>query len=148
MQKKSFPLIYTSIIFCSLLFISACTDPAPTNGSVSKLSIIDEKVGTGKTVKNGSAVSVHYTGWLYDESQENYKGKKFDSSHDRLTPLEFYVGQKRVIKGWDEGLLGMKPGGKRTLIIPADKAYGSKGAGRAIPPNASLVFDIELLKIN
>ena len=91
---------------------------------------------------------MHYTGWLYDETAPEHKGKKFDSSRDRGQPFEFPLGAGHVIKGWDAGVAGMKVGGQRTLIIPSDMGYGSRGAGGVIPPNATLVFDVELLGVN
>ncbi|MGB1008720.1 MAG: FKBP-type peptidyl-prolyl cis-trans isomerase [Thiolinea sp.] len=107
----------------------------------------DTKTGTGAEAKTGQSVTVHYTGWLYDESAANKRGKKFDSSLDRGNPFSFPLGANRVIKGWDQGVPGMKVGGQRTLIIPANMAYGSRGAGSAIPPNAPLIFDVELLGV-
>lgn len=104
----------------------------------SGLKYIDVKVGTGESPKAGSMVNVHYTGWLTD-------GKKFDSSVDRGKPLQFPIGTGRVIRGWDEGVMTMKVGGKRRLIIPPQLAYGPQGAGGVIPPNATLIFDVELL---
>ena len=112
--------------------------------TASGLQIIDSKVGTGATPKPGQICVVHYTGWLYQDGQ---KGKKFDSSVDRNDPLEFPVGQRRVIAGWDEGVASMKVGGKRTLIIPPELGYGARGAGGVIPPNATLIFDVELLNV-
>jgi peptidylprolyl isomerase len=112
--------------------------------TASGLQIIDSKVGTGATPKPGQICVVHYTGWLYQDGQ---KGKKFDSSVDRNEPLEFPVGQRRVIAGWDEGVASMKVGGKRTLIIPPELGYGARGAGGVIPPNATLIFDVELLNV-
>ncbi|WP_373542566.1 FKBP-type peptidyl-prolyl cis-trans isomerase [Chamaesiphon sp.] len=106
----------------------------------SGLKYVEIAEGTGDTPTKGQTVSVHYTGTL--ES-----GKKFDSSRDRNQPFEFQIGEGQVIKGWDEGLSTMKPGGRRKLIIPADLGYGARGAGGAIPPNATLIFDVELLKI-
>ena len=110
----------------------------------SGLQIIDTKAGTGASPRQGQTAVVHYTGWLYENGA---KGKKFDSSVDRGQPFEFPVGQGRVIKGWDEGVATMKIGGKRTLIIPASLGYGARGAGGAIPPNATLMFDVELLGV-
>ena len=110
----------------------------------SGLKYIDVEVGEGSEAKAGMMVEVHYTGWL-DEKGE--KGKKFDSSVDRGTPFSFPLGAGKVIKGWDEGVAGMKIGGKRTLFIPADLGYGSRGAGAIIPPNATLIFDVELLGV-
>jgi peptidylprolyl isomerase len=110
----------------------------------SGLQITDSKVGTGTTPKPGQTAVVHYTGWLY---QDGAKGKKFDSSVDRGQPFEFPVGQRRVIAGWDEGVASMKVGGKRTLIIPPELGYGARGAGGVIPPNATLIFDVELLDV-
>ena len=109
----------------------------------SGLQIIDTTVGTGPSPAGKTAV-VHYTGWLYTNGQ---KGKKFDSSVDRGQPFEFPVGAGRVIKGWDEGVATMKVGGKRTLVIPPQLGYGERGAGGAIPPNATLIFDVELLGV-
>ena len=110
----------------------------------SGLKYQDHKVGTGPEAKSGQKVTVHYTGWLWVNGQ---KGKKFDSSVDRSRPFSFPLGARRVIRGWDEGVAGMKVGGKRTLIIPANLGYGARGAGAIIPPNATLVFDVELLKV-
>lgn len=107
----------------------------------------DIKQGTGTEAVSGKNVSVHYTGWLYDEAAPEHKGKKFDSSRDRNEPFEFSLGAGMVIRGWDEGVVGMKIGGQRTLIIPADMGYGKRGAGGVIPPNATLVFDVELLAV-
>ncbi|HTW52002.1 MAG TPA: FKBP-type peptidyl-prolyl cis-trans isomerase [Stellaceae bacterium] len=109
------------------------------------LKYIDTKVGDGAEAKKGSIVSMQYTGWLYTKSGQ--KGAKFDSSLDRDKPFNFTLGQKQVIPGWDEGIVGMKVGGKRTLIIPPDLAYGSTGAAGVIPPNATLIFDVELLSV-
>src|SRR5438445_12131028 len=110
--------------------------------TASGLEIVDSKVGTGASPKPGQICVMHYTGWLYENGQ---KGKKFDSSVDRNEPFEFPIGQKRVIGGWDEGVASMKVGGKRTLIIPPALGYGARGAGGVIPPNATLMFDVELL---
>jgi len=116
--------------------------------NVSELKTIDTVVGTGAEAVAGKTVSVHYTGWLFDEAAKDHKGKKFDSSVDRGQPFNFPLGGGRVIRGWDEGVAGMKVGGKRTLVIPAEMGYGARGAGGVIPPNATLVFDVELLAVN
>lgn len=108
----------------------------------------DVKVGSGAEAKAGQKVAVHYTGWLYDSTATDSHGKKFDSSRDRGTPFQFPLGAGRVIKGWDKGVVGMKVGGQRTLLIPSEMAYGARGAGGAIPPNATLIFDVELIGIN
>jgi peptidylprolyl isomerase len=108
------------------------------------LKIIDVKVGTGPSPKTGQTCVMHYTGWLYDNGT---KGSKFDSSVDRNEPFEFPIGAGHVIKGWDEGVATMKVGGKRTLIIPPSLGYGARGAGGVIPPNATLMFDVELLGV-
>jgi peptidylprolyl isomerase len=110
----------------------------------SGLQIIDTKAGTGPSPRSGQTAVVHYTGWLYVNGT---KGKKFDSSVDRNEPFSFPVGQGRVIRGWDEGVATMKVGGKRTLIIPPQLGYGARGDGGEIPPNATLIFDVELLGV-
>jgi peptidylprolyl isomerase len=110
----------------------------------SGLQIIDTKVGAGASPRQNQTAVVHYTGWLYENGA---KGQKFDSSVDRGQPFEFPVGAGRVIKGWDEGVASMKIGGKRTLIVPPQLGYGARGAGGVIPPNATLMFDVELLGV-
>jgi FKBP-type peptidyl-prolyl cis-trans isomerase FkpA len=120
---------------------SACASPP------SELVVKDVQPGTGQAIRFRSAVSVHYTGWLYDGCARDFKGAKFDSSLDRNVPFGVMVGAGRVIRGWDEGLIGLKEGGKRLLVIPPDKAYGSRQMGDKIPPNSTLVFEIELQKI-
>src|SRR5438309_59861 len=128
--------------------LMATTASAQTAGkpmtTASSLQIIDSIVGTGASPKAGQICVMHYTGWLYENGT---KGKKFDSSVDRNEPFEFPIGQKRVIAGWDEGVASMKVGGKRTLIIPPALGYGARGAGGVIPPNATLMFDVELLAV-
>lgn len=114
---------------------------------ITTLKIIDNKIGEGDEAKSGSTVSVDYTGWLYDPSAPDKKGKKFDSSLDRGNPFSFVLGRGSVIRGWDEGVKGMKEDGQRTLIIPPDMAYGNRGAGGLIPPGATLVFDVELIEV-
>jgi peptidylprolyl isomerase len=118
--------------------------PGKAMTTASGLQIIDTTVGTGATPTPGQICVVHYTGWLYEEGK---KGRKFDSSLDRNNPLEFPVGQRRVIAGWDEGVASMKVGGKRTLIIPPELGYGARGASGVIPANATLIFDVELLDV-
>jgi peptidylprolyl isomerase len=123
---------------------TASAQTPATRTTASGLQITDTKVGTGATAKAGQTCVMHYTGWLY---QNGAKGKKFDSSLDRGQPFEFPLGAHRVIAGWDEGVAGMKVGGKRTLIIPPSLGYGATGAGGVIPPNATLIFDVELLDV-
>jgi FKBP-type peptidyl-prolyl cis-trans isomerase len=127
--------------------VAACSQSTPpTSGggqevtTASGLKYVDEVVGSGAEAKSGQTAVVHYTGWLLD-------GKKFDSSKDRGQPFSFPLGGGRVIKGWDEGVAGMKVGGKRTLTIPASLGYGAAGAGGVIPPNATLRFEVELLDL-
>ncbi len=115
-------------------------DPAALKSTASGLRLQDVKVGTGKEATAGHDVTVHYTGWLTN-------GTKFDSSRDRAEPFSFGLGAGQVIKGWDEGVAGMKVGGRRKLVIPADLGYGATGAPPAIPPGATLVFDVELLGV-
>ncbi len=110
--------------------------------------MIDHVIGSGAEAVAGKAVAVHYTGWLFDPTAPESKGTKFDSSRDRGDPFTFPLGGGRVIAGWDEGVVGMKVGGQRTLIIPPEKGYGARGAGGVIPPNATLVFDVELLEVD
>ena len=111
----------------------------------SGLQYEDTVIGSGDTARPGDQVGVHYTGWLYVDGS---KGAKFDSSKDRGTPFEFPLGAGHVIRGWDEGVQGMRVGGTRMLVIPAALGYGSRGAGGAIPPNATLLFEVELLSTN
>ncbi len=113
--------------------------------TASGLQYEDTTVGSGAQAQAGQQVSVHYTGWLYNSG---VKGAKFDSSKDRNDPFEFELGGGMVIRGWDEGVAGMKVGGKRSLVIPPELGYGARGAGGAIPPNATLKFDVELLGVS
>jgi len=141
-------LITATALAVTTLGPIAMTDDAFAQGkpvtTPSGLQMTDTQVGTGAQPKQGQTAVVHYTGWLYDKGQ---KGKKFDSSADRGQPFEFPVGAGRVIKGWDEGVASMKVGGKRTLVIPPQLGYGERGAGGVIPPNATLIFDVELLGV-
>jgi FKBP-type peptidyl-prolyl cis-trans isomerase FkpA len=111
------------------------------------LQITDTRVGTGAVATAGKEVTVHYTGWLYDAKAAGQHGKKFDSSRDRNDPFMFRLGAGMVIRGWDQGVQDMKVGGTRTLVIPSDLGYGARGAGGVIPPNATLVFEVELLGV-
>ena len=142
----------------ALAVTSACggssSSPSTTtsNGdgvsNITTLQITDGLVGSGVTAVSGKTVTVHYTGWLYNATAANNHGAKFDSSVDRGQPFSFLLGAGQVIKGWDQGVAGMKVGGTRTLIIPPSLGYGAQGAGSAIPPNATLVFDVQLLGVN
>lgn len=150
MTKRAPPLL--ALLLTGLITCSAMADPLTPaqNGSVMTLSgmtMTDSVKGKGPAAKRGNIVVVHYTGWLYDPTAPGSKGQKFDSSVDRGEPFSFMLGAGRVIRGWDEGLVGMTVGSKRTLVIPPDMAYGSRGAGNVIPPNATLVFDVELLEL-
>ncbi|MGH8075442.1 MAG: FKBP-type peptidyl-prolyl cis-trans isomerase [Lysobacter sp.] len=141
------PFRFVAVLLCGLL-LAACADPGPPpGGSVAELQRIDLKVGTGAVASSGDEVSVHYTGWLYDEDAPNQRGQQFDSSIERGEPITFMLGAGRVIRGWDDGVAGMHVGGRRVLLIPAGLGYGRKGAGGVIPPNASLVFEVELVDV-
>lgn len=132
----------------AVLLLAACGGPPPyTGGDVAELQRIDVNVGTGAPAIAGDEVSVHYTGWLFDQNAPDKRGQKFDSSRDRGEPLVFRLGTGRVIRGWDDGIAGMQRGGKRELQIPSGLGYGARGAGKVIPPGASLVFEVELLDI-
>src|SRR4051794_4982245 len=139
-----------SLLTASAVILSTSFEPAMAQSAgkpmttASGLQITDSKVGTGATPKPGQTCVMHYTGWLYENG---VKGKKFDSSLDRNQPFEFPIGQRKVIAGWDEGVSTMKVGGKRTLIIPPQLGYGARGAGGVIPPNATLMFEVELLDV-
>jgi FKBP-type peptidyl-prolyl cis-trans isomerase len=126
---------------------AAAETPASTGTETMALQKTDLAPGNGAEIKSGQTALVHYTGWLYDAAVPENKGTKFDSSVDRNEPFEFPVGAGMVIKGWDEGVVGMKVGGKRRLVIPPEMGYGSRGAGGVIPPGATLVFDVELVEI-
>ena len=115
--------------------------------NIKELIKTDDVTGSGNEAAAGRRVTVHYTGWLYNEGAADHKGKKFDSSRDRGDPFTFRLGAGEVIDGWDQGVAGMKVGGRRTLTIPPDLGYGAQGAPGAIPPNATLVFDVELLDV-
>jgi peptidylprolyl isomerase len=137
-------LMIAAVSLVSLSTPAMAQTEGKTMTTASGLQIIDETVGTGATPAPGQICVMHYTGWLFMDGE---KGKKFDSSVDRNEPFEFPIGQHRVIAGWDEGVATMKVGGKRTLIIPPALGYGARGAGGVIPPNATLMFDVELLDV-
>jgi len=115
--------------------------------NITQLMKDDIRTGSGNEATAGRNVTVHYTGWLYDASKSDHKGTKFDSSRDRNEPFTFRLGGGEVIRGWDEGVAGMKVGGQRLLTIPSEYGYGARGAGGVIPPNATLLFDVELLDV-
>ncbi len=149
-MKKFFWVPLVAIVGLGVVLVSNAADDKPEGKVVttnSGLKYIDTKVGDGATAKAGDKVVVHYTGWLTTDGGKT-KGKKFDSSVDRKEPFPFNLGAGEVIKGWDEGVAGMKVGGKRTLIIPPDLGYGKRGTpDGTIPPNSTLLFEVELLEI-
>ncbi len=138
-MKKSLFLCVIATLMSPVAFAASKGVTTPSG-----LKYTDTKVGTGSAAVKGKLVSVHYTGWL---DNNGAKGQKFDSSIDRGAPFQFPLGAGRVIPGWDEGVAGMKVGGKRTLMIPSKLGYGAQGAGTVIPPNANLIFDVELLDV-
>jgi peptidylprolyl isomerase len=144
-------LAFLALVSASIGVVAATAPTAALAQEIGKmtttssgLQIEDTQVGTGATPRTGQICVMHYTGWLYENGA---KGKKFDSSLDRGQPFEFRIGQGQVIRGWDEGVATMKVGGKRTLIIPPELGYGARGAGGVIPPNATLLFEVELLGV-
>ena len=147
-RRDTLAALAVGMIGSDIVFKDRSTAIAQTAGqpmtTASGLQITDTQIGTGATPQTGQTCVMHYTGWLYENGA---KGKKFDSSVDRGKPFEFPIGQRRVIAGWDEGVATMKVGGKRTLIIPANLGYGERGAGGVIPPNATLLFEVELLGV-
>lgn len=159
-SKRSIKLMFgaclgASVLICSPFAMAADSTATDTpagasvgvNGMIttdSGLQYRDIAVGTGAVAEPGNTVKVHYTGWL--QNADGSRGRKFDSSLDRGEPLSFPLGEGRVIKGWDEGVRGMKEGGRRRLVIPSALAYGARGAGGSIPPNSTLIFEVELVK--
>lgn len=153
--------VLPALAICAMaLLVAACSgkDQAPQSAPAAaapaaavppptELQRTDVAKGTGEGISLGQVAVVHYTGWLYDPAAPEQKGTKFDSSRDRGEPFKFAIGAGQVIRGWDEGVQGMQPGGQRRLVIPADLGYGERGAGNVIPPGATLVFDVELLAI-
>jgi len=150
--KKAF----TVVVLAAFTTLAACAEQSKKEESAKaaceaapkQLVAKDIKAGTGVEAKVNTPVLMGYTGWLYDPCAPDHKGTMFDTSTKRVTPLGFIVGTGRVIKGWDEGVVGMKEGGERLLVIPPDKAYGATGAGSGlIPPNATLVFEVTLIRV-
>lgn len=141
-MKKIFSVLFLFVVLSATNAYSVT--PAKTVTTPTGLKYVDQITGTGVEATRGKTVSVHYTGWL---DQNGSAGKKFDSSKDRGQPFQFHLGRGEVIPGWDEGVAGMKIGGKRMLYIPSKLGYGSQGAGADIPPNANLIFEVELLKV-
>jgi FKBP-type peptidyl-prolyl cis-trans isomerase FkpA len=150
---KAIPIV---AICLAALLVAGCVKKeespktAPAAAAVApptELQKTDIVKGTGEGISQGQVAVVHYTGWLFDPSAPQQKGTKFDSSRDRGQPFKFTIGAGQVIRGWDEGVQGMQPGGQRRLVVPADLGYGDRGAGGVIPPGATLVFDVELLAI-
>jgi FKBP-type peptidyl-prolyl cis-trans isomerase FkpA len=144
-----------AVTMCAMvLLVAACgnkeQEPAMLATPIApptELQKTDIVKGAGEGISQGQVAVVHYTGWLYEPSVEEHKGMKFDSSRDRGEPFKFQVGHGDVIRGWDEGVQGMQPGGQRRLVVPPALGYGEAGAQNVIPPNATLVFDVELLAI-
>ena len=145
-----------AILTLMLISVASCKPNKPASQPVQTMSqsgasavdhlvIEDLAPGAGEAVVAGEIAVVHYTGWLFDAAAPDHKGQKFDSSRDAGQPFRFPLGGGRVIRGWDEGVVGMKVGGQRRLIVPPDLGYGAQGAGGVIPPNATLIFDVELL---
>lgn len=144
----AYQLYRVALVIAAIAVAAGCAaEENMGQSNITELIKTDETTGSGHEAAAGRNVTVHYTGWLYDEGRPDHKGKKFDSSRDRGDPFTFKLGAGRVIRGWDEGVAGMKVGGRRTLTIPPDYGYGAQGAPGAIPPNATLIFDVELLDV-
>ena len=137
----------TIILVIAALILGCASEEDTGLSNITQLIKKDDVTGSGHEATAGRRVSVHYTGWLYKEDAADHKGKKFDSSRDHGGPFDFQLGRGEVIRGWDEGVAGMKVGGRRTLTIPPDYGYGPQGSPPVIPPNATLVFDVELLDV-
>jgi FKBP-type peptidyl-prolyl cis-trans isomerase FkpA len=137
-----------ALVAAAIIVATGCAaEETMGQSNITQLMKTDETTGAGHEAVPGRRVTVHYTGWLYDQARPDHKGRKFDSSRDRGEPFTFRLGGGEVIRGWDEGVSGMKVGGRRMLTIPPDYGYGAEGAPGAIPPNATLVFDVELLDV-
>tara|TARA_X000001036_G_C20591924_1_gene771162 strand:- start:556 stop:1002 length:447 start_codon:yes stop_codon:yes gene_type:complete len=147
-MKKLFVTIILLLSFGSTWAIDITLEKIlKEENKMTEFTTIDNQLGEGREAEKGLTITVHYSGWIYDENEDDKKGNKFDSSKDRNEPFTFVLGVGQVIKGWDDGFAGMKIGGTRTIIIPSEMGYGSRGAGSVIPPNADLIFDVELLGI-
>ena len=147
-MKKLFVSIILLLSFGSTWAIDITLEKTlKEENKMTEFTTIDNQLGEGREAEKGLTITVHYSGWIYDENKDDKKGNKFDSSKDRNEPFTFVLGVGQVIKGWDDGFAGMKIGGTRTIIIPSEMGYGSRGAGSVIPPNADLIFDVELLGI-
>jgi|TARA_B100001059_G_scaffold39420_1_gene31898 FKBP-type peptidyl-prolyl cis-trans isomerase FkpA len=147
-MKKLFVTIVLLLSFGSTWAIDITLEKTlKEENKMTEFTTIDNQLGEGREAEKGLTITVHYSGWIYDENEDDKKGNKFDSSKDRNEPFTFVLGVGQVIKGWDDGFAGMKIGGTRTIIIPSEMGYGSRGAGSVIPPNADLIFDVELLGI-
>ena len=147
-MKKLFFTIILLLSFGSTWAIDITLEKTlKEENKMTEFTTIDSQLGEGREAEKGLTITVHYSGWIYDENEDDKKGNKFDSSKDRNEPFTFVLGVGQVIKGWDDGFAGMKIGGTRTIIIPSEMGYGSRGAGSVIPPNADLIFDVELLGI-
>lgn len=146
---KNLCILLASLAFFSMSYAIEIVkgDRKDMEQKTTEFIINDIAVGEGRAAEKGLSVTVHYTGWLYNPTHKDGKGKKFDSSYDRREAFSFILGMGQVIKGWDEGVKSMKIGGKRVIIIPSDMGYGTRGAGNVIPPNADLIFEVELLGI-
>lgn len=152
MESKRSWWLPVAVVLMAGFYYFATTYPfksakPPVPPAIDQLVKTDIKLGEGALAEPGKQVTVHYTGWLYDETASGHKGAKFDSSRDRELPFAFKLGNSEVIPGWDYGVAGMKVGGQRLLIIPPELGYGTRGAGGVIPPNAKLVFEVELLGV-
>ncbi len=153
MRRRNVLIRRVPVLFASLLLIApiaGCGDDSPTSPSVGlavPFSTRDLTVGTGQEAMNGDRVTVHYTGWLYDANAPDNKGTQFDSSVSRGEPFVFVLGARQVIQGWDRGILGMRVGGRRVIVIPPELGYGEAGSPPVIPSNATLLFEVELLSI-
>jgi len=145
MERGARGAMGAALLLCGVL--TSCGGDNMGQSNITQLMKQDTKTGTGAEAAPGRQVQVHYTGWLYDEGRADHKGRKFDSSRDGNEPFSFRLGAGQVISGWDQGVAGMRVGGQRTLTIPPDLGYGAQGAGGVIPPNATLVFDVELLDV-